>query len=68
MTDKNPIILPGTVKVLRESVEPSVRKFYIEETEPHTDQALLDYVGYKPYLGGRVDRYGSSVCVVRYTS
>lgn len=64
----NPIALPGTITILRQITEPSVRKYYVNETEPHTDDALLNYVGANVYLWGRVDRFGDQICVVRYTS
>ena len=64
----NPVILPGTVTIVRQVTEPSTRKFYVTETEPHTDEALLCYVEANPYLWGRVDRVGGQVCVVKYTS
>jgi hypothetical protein len=66
---RNPIVLPGTVKILSERVDYAVRIYEIEETEEHTDSALMSYVGCKPYLGGRVTRYaGGRTLVYRHTS
>jgi hypothetical protein len=63
------VVLPGAVTLLRQQTEPSVRKYYIRESVPHTDKALLEYCGYNEYLGGRVERdRGGEICVVRYTS
>ena len=64
----NSIILPNTVIAKPLRSEPSVRRYLITETEPHTDAALMAYCDCDPYLGGRVERDGGRIVVVRYTS
>ena len=65
------VILPGTVEILKQRVEPSVRVYRLRCAEPYTDAALLAYCGCDAWLGGYVERNhmpAGEVEVRRHTS
>jgi hypothetical protein len=62
------VVLPGAVTILSQRVDYAVRIYEIEETVPHTDAALLSYVGCNNWLGGRVMRQTGRTIVYRHTS
>jgi hypothetical protein len=66
--NQSQVVLPGTIKIVSQRVDYAVRIYEIEETEPHTDAALLSYVGCNSWLGGRVMRQTGRTLVYRHTS
>jgi hypothetical protein len=62
----NTIVLPNTIKILKNAVGIAERQIHIEESEPHTDRALLSYFN-AGYFGGDVTRMHDKTIVTLYS-